>query len=537
MAWAWCLTAGGANAAAAQDEARPAGDGAGTDARVVAITEARVLPVSGPPIERGTVLIEDGRIVAVGSGVAVPPGARRIVAGGKVVTPGLLDSFTHLGIVEIDLVEGTADFRTDEDDITAAFDVADGLNPFSTLIPITRVEGVTRAVVAPEPGASLVAGQGVLIDLSGARSESAVHRDPVAMYAWLGEAGAQLTGGARGAAVLRLREVLQDALDYAANREAFESNRRREYAVSRLDLEALVPVVRGQVPLAVLVHKASDILVALRLAREFGLRLVVVGGAEGWLVAHELAEAAVPVVLNPLANIPNLENPGATLENAARLHAAGVSIAFATFESHNSRKLKQAAGNAVANGLPHEAALQAVTLAPARIWGVDEHYGSLEPGKDADVVIWDGDPFELTTRVERVFIRGREMPPETRQQELLREYRRVANPGDAARPSLVAAEEEPETRPAAEGGRDPGPGETPSPSPPPAAGAVQEPAPPAEVPGEGPSPPGEAPAAPVTPETTPGTPAPSPADPKPSPTPPQPPTQGPAPGETPERPT
>lgn len=477
--------------------------------RMVAITNARLLRVSGPPIEGGTLVIRDGRIAAVGAGVASPPGARVIDATGKVVTPGLLDSWTHLGVVEIDLVDATADFTTESDDITAAFDVADGLNPFSTLIPITRVEGITRAVVAPEPGMSLVAGQGVLIDLSGGPVEGDIHKDPVAMYASLGEAGADLTGGARGAAVLRLREVLQDALDYAAHREAFESNRRREYAVSRLDLEALVPVVRGTVPLAVAARRASDILVALRLAREFHLRVVLLGADEAWMVAREIARAGAPVILNPLQNIPGFESLGATLENAARLNAAGVRVAFASFESHNSRKLKQAAGNAVAYGMPYPAALEAVTLAPARIWGIADRYGSLEPGKDADVVVWDGDPFELTTRVERVFIRGHEMAPDSRQHELLDRYRHVANPGDAARPSLAPRTGPPGgTGAREEGGRERETGRGPA-GPGQRAPAVEpavEERQPAEVPGEEPARPEAPPAEPARPETPPAEP-------------------------------
>jgi imidazolonepropionase-like amidohydrolase len=247
------------------------------------------------------------------------------------------------------------------------------------------------------------------------------------MFAVLGEAGAERTGGTRASNLLRLREVLQDARDYAANRSAFEAGNRRDYAISRLDLEALVPVVRGELPLAVQVNRASDILSALRFGRELNLRLILLGATEGWMVAREIAAANVPAIINPLTNIPAFESLAITFENAARLHHAGVTIALATFESHNSRNLKQLAGNAVSHGLPYEAALRAVTLAPARIWGIAERYGSLEPGKDADIVIWSGDPFQLTTTVERVFIRGVEMPKETRQLELLRRYRRVTS--------------------------------------------------------------------------------------------------------------
>jgi imidazolonepropionase-like amidohydrolase len=408
----------GAGAAAAQTAPGAA------PGQAIAITNARIHPVASPAIERGTVVIRDGKIVAVGASVPVPAGARVIDAAGKVVTPGFLDSSTQLGVVEVGAVEGTRDARTGDARITAGFNVADGLHPQVTAIPVTRVEGITRAVVTPAPGGSLIAGQGVLIDLAGERPDELVRKNPVGLYAVLGETGARMAGGSRAAAVHRLREVFQDVRDYAANKEAFESNRRRDYVLSRLDLEALLPVVRGQVPLVVNVHRASDILVTLRLARELGVKLVLTGVAEGWSVAEEIARAGVPVVIDPMQNLPaSFEVLGATLENAARLEAAGVQVAFATFDTHNSRNLKQAAGNAVAYGMAHEAALRAVTLNPARIWGVADRYGTLEPGKEGDVVVWSGDPFELSTRVEHVFIRGREIPLETRQKALAERYR------------------------------------------------------------------------------------------------------------------
>jgi imidazolonepropionase-like amidohydrolase len=391
---------------------------------VVAITGGRVLPVSGPPIERGTVVLRDGTIAAVGATVPVPAGARVIDARGKVVTPGLLDSATHIGIVEISLsASGTADGSTTDTRAGAAFDVADAFNAESSVIPITRVEGITRAVVMPAGTGDVLLGRGALVDLGGEQVPGSVHKHPVALFALLGEAGAAVAGGSRATAMLRLREALQDAANFAVNQDAFERGERRPYARSRLELEALVPVVRGEIPLAVTAHRASDILAALRLADRFELRLVLMGAAEGWLVADEIARRQVPVVVKPLTNIPMFETLGATLENAARLARAGVRVSLATFDTHNSRNLRQEAGNAIAHGLDAAAALEAVTLAPARLWGVADRYGSLEAGKDADVVVWSGDPFELTTSAEHVFIRGREMPKETRQRQLLERYR------------------------------------------------------------------------------------------------------------------
>ena len=392
----------------------------------VAITGARIHPVSGPVIEKGTVLVSGGRILAVGANVQVPAGARTIDGSGKVVTPGFLDSATQVGIVEVQLsADGTADQATTEKGLSAAFNVIDAFNPNSTVIPVTRVEGVTRTVVMPEGTGHVLIGQAAVFDLSGALVPVSVHKTPAAMVALLGEAGAAVAGGSRATAMLRLREALQDTRDYLANRPAYNTAQRREYALSRLDLEALAPVVRGEVPLAIQANRASDLLASMRLAEEFKLRLILVGASEGWMVADEIARRKVPVVVKPLTNLPNFDSLGATLENPGRLAKAGVDIALASFETHRSGTLRQEVGNAVAYGLDRAAALSAVTLGAARIWGVADRYGSIEAGKDADLVIWSGDPFELTTTAEQVFISGREVPRDTRQRQLLERYRDV----------------------------------------------------------------------------------------------------------------
>ena len=396
--------------------------------QTVAITNARVHTMSGAALERATIVVRDGRIEAVGTSLVVPAGARVVDAAGGVVTPGFIDSATQLGLVEIDAYPGTADQEVSNDRITAAFHVADGFNPLSTLIPITRAEGVTRAVVHPSTGSSLIAGQGIVVHLG--HDDDRIVRDPAGMWVALGEQGAALAGGARGAAMLVLREALQDARDYAANRDAFERNARRDYALSRLDLEALVPVVEGRVPLVVSVDRASDILAALRLRDEFDLRMIVTGAAEGWMVADQLAAADVPVVVYPLQNIPSFERLGTTFENAGRLHAAGVRVLIGTggldpsMSSHNTRNLRHAAGVAAANGMPWDAALAAITSTPATVWGVADRYGRIAPGQDADLVVWSGDPLELTTLVRHVFVRGTEVDlADTRQRALFERYR------------------------------------------------------------------------------------------------------------------
>ncbi len=393
-------------------------------ADTVAITNARVLPVSGPAIDRGTVLIRGGKIAAVGANVQVPAGARVIDATGKIVTPGWIESATQIGIVEIPFgAEGSDDQASTDKDLSAAFNVVDSFNGESTVIPVTRVEGITRAVVMPAGTGHAILGQGALFDLSGSQVPASVVKAPVAMFANLGEAGAASEGGSRATSMLRLRESLQDALDFMRNRAAWNTAQRRPYARGRLDLEALGPVVRRELPLAVNANRASDLLAAMRLADEFHLKLILMGAAEGWRVTDELVARNVPVVVKPLTDIPSFDALGATLENPARLSKAGVTLVLSTFDTHNARNLRQEAGNAISYGLDRDAALRAVTLEPARVWGVADRVGSLDVGKDADLVVWSGDPFELTTGAEHVFIAGREMSRDTRQKQLFEKYR------------------------------------------------------------------------------------------------------------------
>jgi len=394
-------------------------------AQAVAITNGEIHTVSGEVIRGGTVILENGRISAVGRDLRLPPGARVIDASGMVVTPGLFDSSTRLGITEVGSFQGTSDGSSGNDRMTAAFNVAEGINPNTTLIPVTRVEGITRAVVAPGGGVSLIAGTSALINLGGSRLSSLLEKTPVAMYAVVGERGAGYQGGARPLALLRLREVFQDVLDYSEHQSAFEAGNRREYSLSRLDLNALVPVVQGDLPFVLTVNRAADILAALKLKDEFDLDLVLAGVGEGWMVAEDIAAAGVPVMTTAASNLPSFEVLGATYENVARMQQAGVRVILASFDGYNARNLKFDAGFAVAYGMPHAAALRAVTLTPAEVWGVADEVGSLEAGKVGDVVVWSGDPFEPLTSVEHVFINGQEISYETRQKALLEKYRNL----------------------------------------------------------------------------------------------------------------
>jgi imidazolonepropionase-like amidohydrolase len=391
--------------------------------QTVAIVNGEVHTVTGPVLSGATVVIRDGRIEAVGTDVEAPAGARVIDAAGRPVTPGLMESMTQMGVVELGAEPGPRDVTSANPRVSASFRVADGINPYATAIPPTRVAGVTRVVVAPAPGPSIWAGQGALVELGSDQAPEMIVQDPVAMYVVLGEGGASRAGGARGAALQQLREALEDARDLAANRAAFDGGARRDYALSRRDLDALQPVLAGGLPLVVNANRASDIRAALHLAREEGLDIVLAGAAEGWMVADEISAADVPVIVDPLVNLPAFETLGATLENAARLRAAGVRVILSSFDTSNARNLRQAAGNAVANGMDHGEALHAVTRLPAEVWGVADRVGALEPGLEADVVVWSGDPFELRTRADHVFIRGHEIPAESRQRDLFLRYR------------------------------------------------------------------------------------------------------------------
>lgn len=397
-------------------------------AQTIAIVGGRVFPVSGPPIEGGTVIIRDGRIAAVGRDVAVPDGAQRIDASGKWVTPGIINPATQLGLVEVGQVGETRNATArgrDETRVNAAFTVWDGLNPLSVLFAPARNEGITTVAVMPAGG--LVSGQAALVDIvDGGVSEMLV-RSPIAMIAQIGNPqGANVSS--RGELLLRLRELLEDSRAYGRRRADYERAQTREFAASRLDLEAMQQVLAGRVPLLIVADKASDIEAALRLAREYGVRLIIGSGAEAWMVADKLVAAKVPVLVGSMVNIPgSFSTLGARQENPGLLRRAGVDVALigtgSDPDAFNVRNIKQEAGNAVAYGMTWDDALRAITLTPAEIFGVADRYGSLQPGRVANVVVWSGDPFELSTRVEHVFVRGvRSMSP-SRQDELMARYK------------------------------------------------------------------------------------------------------------------
>ena len=392
-------------------------------AQTIAVTGATVYPVSGPKLANATVLIKDGKIAAVGAQVPIPADATRIDARGTWVTPGLIDGAGQMGLVEITMVSGTREGTVKGDTIAAAFNVAEGINPGSTLIPVTRMEGVTSTLAVPS--GNLVSGQAVLIDLDGATIEQMLVKSPVGIVADLSESGKESAGGSRAAAAARLRRVFRDALEYERRQADYSRAQIEPLGASAADLAALLPVLHGREPLIARANRRSDLETALRLAKEFNLKLILAGAAEGWEIAGEIARAGVSVLVEPMNDIPTYDGLGIRLENAALLAQAGVHLALLETDTHNARNLRQQAGNAVSYGLSWDQALRAVTLTPAEIFGVADRYGSLEPGKVANIVVWSGDPFEFTTRVEHVLIRGRAVPLRSRQTDLFERYKKL----------------------------------------------------------------------------------------------------------------
>ncbi len=419
-------------------------------AQTYAITNARIETVTAAgPIANGTIVIKDGKITAIGAGVQAPAGATIIDARGGVVTPGFIAASSNLTVSEVEAVQETRDDRSGK--LSAGFDIQYGVNPNSAMIPQARQTGLTRAVATPvlsrgggghkdDSGADdfagggagdedphLFAGQAAVVSLASAQSDL-VLRAKAAVVLDMGEAGAS-AAGSRGAAMVLVRSAFEDARAYARNKAAYDRGETREFGLSRIDLEALVPVVQGKTPLLVRVSRAADILQVLRMAREEGVSVILEGAEEGWLVAPQIAAAKVAVMIDAERDLPSsFETLASRLDNATRLQAAGVTVAImGSRDQNNLRQARFNAGMAVSYGLPYQQALASLTLNPAKIWRMDGQVGTLEVGKTADVVVWTGDPLELSTWPTDVFISGQRQPQDTRAFELRDRY--AAKPG------------------------------------------------------------------------------------------------------------
>ena len=400
-------------------------------AQTTAVTGATVHTVGpGGTLDNATIVIENGRIAEVGTGIQVPAGAVVIDGSGKIVTPGLFSAMGQLGLSEVGAVGSTNDAVQRGDEFSASFDVADAYNRRSVLVPINRIEGITRALIAPRAGrpdeegnsSRVLSGLGSVVQLGD--NGNYLTRRGAAVIANFGETGSAVAASSRAAAIQELRAALADALDYRQNKAAHDRGDWREYSVSRADLEALISVLEGERAIVFNANRASDIEVVIGLALEFGLNTIIIGGAEAWMLANELAAADVSVIIDGTANLPgNFDRINARLESGGILSAAGVRVAFgAGAQTHQARNITQSAGNAVANGMDWDDALKAITLAPAEMYGVDNEVGSIEVGKQADLVIWGADPLELTSYPEQVLIQGESIQMESRQTLLRDRY-------------------------------------------------------------------------------------------------------------------
>ncbi|MCG8555971.1 MAG: amidohydrolase family protein [Proteobacteria bacterium] len=391
-----------------------------------AIVGATVHTGVGQPLPGASVLIRGERILGVGDDLALPPDVERIDGRGKVLTAGFIATQNPLGLVEVSLEPATNDQAAGEegDPIRAAFSAEDGFNPRSTLIPVARRGGLTDALATPHAG--LVGGTSAWVHLDGSLRPAGSVRSHVALHVRIDHATAQKSGGGRPSAWMRLREAFDDARLYQRQRAAYERRGLRAMRTSRLDLIRLGDALQARLPVVIQVSRASDILRALELAKDYRLRLVLAGAEEAWRVADRIADAKVPVIVVPLSNLPSsFAALGSRFDNAAVLQRAGVRVIITTRGAHGLHNLRQEAGNAIAHGLDRQAALRALTVEPAEAFGLAHEIGSVRPGALANLVLWSGDPFELGTRAERMWIRGKQVSLRSRQSELLDRYRRL----------------------------------------------------------------------------------------------------------------
>lgn len=398
-------------------------------AETIAITGGKVVVGDGSaPMDGATVVIRDGRVVAAGTNVTVPANARRIDAAGKWVTPGIFAGFSRVGLVEVGAVSSTNDTNAADSVFSAALDVQYAVNPFAAAVAVNRAAGVTRAVVSPSTGKSIFGGYGAIVDLG--QDSNPITKARAFQFVELGETGHRRAGGSRAAAHILFRAMLDEARTYSRNPALFDSD-----LMKASDAKALLPVINGSTRLLVHVESANDILKVLDLRKDFpSLKLVLVGANEGWRVANEIAAAKVPVLASAMSDLPySFEDLSATQSNIGRMKQAGVNVAIGMINDRDAHQLRysmQYAGNLVAlnkvpraTGLSWDEAFAAISSKPAEIMGMGGQLGSLKAGRKGDVVIWTGDPLELSTQVESVFIDGVEQSLSNRQERLRERYR------------------------------------------------------------------------------------------------------------------
>lgn len=413
----------------------------------IVLRGGKLLTISHGVIENGVLVMENGKITAVGAAasVTIPKNAKMIDVKGMTIYPGLIDSRTQLGLTEISGVDMSNDLAEASDEIMPHMRVEDAFHAESELIPVTRMNGITNAVVAASDRDTLP-GQMSFIQLAGRDRDEMLLLRSFAMP--LNFTGAQRRReqsnsrfpSTRMGLAAQLRQAFIDAQDYAQkwaeyekkasepakdDKDSKEKDKDKKSSPPKRDLrfEALVPYLQGKKPVVLTAEEPSDLKVAMRLAKEFNLKVILGEVTYATNMLDEIAASKLPVVVGNIYDTPkNGTRYDSVYSLPAELAKRGVKIAFASYDSHNARNLPYEAGYAVAFGLPYEEALKALTINPAEIWGVADQLGSLDVGKTANVVVANGDPLDVKTDVKHLFIAGQEIPMVSRQTQLRDAY-------------------------------------------------------------------------------------------------------------------
>ena len=412
---------------------------------ILVIKGGRIFTMANGIIEDGIILIENDRISDVGKDIEIPEGATVLDASGKIITPGLIDAYTQIGLKEISQEESTVDVSEKSDPLTPQVRTVDAFNSQSELIPVTRIEGVTTILSAPTTD-NVIAGQSAVLELAGENVNEMIIKAPAALHINFGEKPTSTWRkrkkiDTRMGLVSRLRQKFIEAEEYAAKWTKFEAEmqeyidnmnlKKRKKDLDEpepperdLGLEIMVEALNGEIPVIASASRKDDILTAISISEEFGFRLILLYGTDAYKVADILEKKNIPVLVGPITTQPSkMENLGAIYENAAILDRAGVRIAIITSGSHDVRDLRFQAGIAAQYGLSISSALKAITIYPAQILEVDNDIGSIEPGKLANIAIFDGDPLQPLTKVTDVIIEGRAVPMESMQTRLYEQYK------------------------------------------------------------------------------------------------------------------
>jgi imidazolonepropionase-like amidohydrolase len=412
-----------------------------TGATDYAITHARIFTLAGSPVEDGTVVIHNGKITAVGTGVPIPAGAQVIDAKGLQVFPGLFDPVTQMGLSEISAVSATVD-TTETGSFNPDVTAATAILPSSVHIPVTRASGITEVIAAPASGGfdsrgatNLVGGQASAIHLSGWTAEEMLISKRAAMvvdwpdietrsfdFSTFSTKEKSFTDAKKeyDKQINELADYVEQARHYA---QVLPSSSNANFQRD-VKLEAMAPVIRGEIPLLIFADKARQIRDAVEFCDKQKLKIILAGATEAWKEKDLLRSKSVPVILRPTLGEPPEEDDAydRLLTQPEELRAAGIKIAFGSFDNSFARRLGQNAANAVAHGLPYDEGLKAVTLYPAQMFGLDAQLGTVETGKTANLIVTNGDPLDVTTDVRYLFIKGQLIPTDNKQKALYEKY-------------------------------------------------------------------------------------------------------------------